>query len=230
MHSQMPATLRMASVLLATAVVLAMPGCATVGLSKLAFWNPQDEEPRVITPAKKLGQLQQLAKECPRLPQQEHDKLALELAHELRTEEDPLVRAQLLRTLAVIRSDTAAAMLRAGTKDADPDVRAACCQAWGRRGGAEAVRVLETVLREDDDLDVRLAAVRALGQIRTPETVAVLALALDDNDPAMRYRATRSLAAVTGTDYGPDVGKWREYIAGRRPAPESWASRLKRWF
>ncbi len=226
----MPATSHVAKAALAAALLLAMPGCTAVPSSKLAFWNPQDQDPRVVTPAKKLAQLQQLAKECPKLPQAEHDRLAVELARELRTEEDPLVRAQLLKTLAVVRSDTATSMLRAGVQDSDPDVRAACCQAWGRRGGAEAVRVLEQVLREEDDLDVRLAAVRALGQIQSPESVAVLALALEDDDPAMRYRAMRSLAAATGQDYGTDVSKWREYIAGRRPAPEGWVSRLTRWF
>lgn len=214
----------------AVLLLLAMCGCASVPFAQRAFWNPQDEDPRIVTPAKKLEQLQQVSKECPRLPPEEHDRLALELARELRTEEDPLVRAQLLKTLAAVQSETATAMLRAGTEDPDADVRAACCQAWGRRGGPEAVKVLEQVLREDEDLDVRLAAVRALGEIRSPESVAVLALALDDPDPAMRYRATRSLANVTGADYGPDVGKWREYIAGRQPAPESWVSRLKRWF
>lgn len=226
----MPATLRVAKVAFAAVLLLAMSGCTAVPSSMLSFWNPQDEDPRVVPPAKKIAQLQQLAKECPKLPQAEHDRLALELARELRIEEDPLVRAQLLRTLAVVRSDTATAMLRAGIQDADADVRAACCQAWGRRGGAEAVRVLEQVLRDDEEIDVRLAAVRALGQIGGPESVAALALALEDNDPAMRYRAMRSLAAVTGQDYGTDVGKWREYIAGRPPAPESWVSRLTRWF
>lgn len=226
----MPATFRVARVALATALLLMMPGCTALRSSKLAFWNPQDEDPRVVTPAKKIAQLRQLAKECPHLPQAEHDRLAVELARELRIEDDPLVRAQLLRTLALVRSDTATSMLRAGVQDADADVRAACCQAWGHRGGAEGVRVLEQVLREDDDLDVRLAAVRALGQVPGPESVAVLALALEDDDPAMRYRAMRSLAAVTGQDYGTDVSKWREYIAGRQPAPESWVSRLTRWF
>ncbi len=98
--------------------------------------------------------------------------------------------------------------------DADTHVRVAACEAWGKRGDAEAVKLLAEALRSDVDADVRLAAAKALGETKNPEAVAALGEALSDADPAMQYRAVLSLERVTGKDLGNDVSRWQQYVKG----------------
>jgi HEAT repeat protein len=117
--------------------------------------------------------------------------------------------------------------------DPDADVRVAVCEIWGRRGDAEAAKILAGVLSGDIDRDVRLAAARALGTSRDQIAVTALGTALDDNDPAMQYRAVASLRESTGQDLGNDVNRWREYAKNgtlKPGQPTSLADRVRRVF
>jgi hypothetical protein len=81
----------------------------------------------------------------------------------------------------------------------------------------------------DADIDVRLAAARALGKLKNPASVSALGLALDDDNPAMQFRAMQSLKAVTGKQF-ETVKEWREYLHGEKTeSPSVWA-RLRRLF
>ena len=98
------------------------------------------------------------------------------------------------------------------------DVEIAACEAWGHRAGPEAVDVLSQALAGDPDIDIRLAAARALGKTGDGAAMAALAGALEDRDPALQYRAIRSLASVTDQNFGDDVNRWREYCRDEIPA------------
>ena len=63
----------------------------------------------------------------------EKQAVAVKLAQDIQTEQDPLVRIVLIRTLGKIPNETAAAVLYAGIKDPDPEVRMEVCTAWGKR-------------------------------------------------------------------------------------------------
>lgn len=186
--------------------------------------------PGVVAPAERRAQYRALAKNIPQTSPGDQQQQSLRLAEELQREDDPAMRAEIIRTLALYPTPAAAAMLQAGTKDSERDVRVACCDAWRKRGGADAARILSEVLLGDTEIDVRLAAARCLGELKDPSTVAALGTALEHPDPAMQYCAARSLHEITGKDFGDNVPAWREYVRGGAPKEISFAERVRRWF
>jgi HEAT repeat protein len=168
------------------------------------------------------------------LSPEEQERAAIELAERLREEEHPVLRGEIIRALGPLRSEMAAETLRAAVNDTDPDVRVIACETWGRRGGDDARQVLVGVLGSDTDADVRIAATRELGRFKSdPQAMQALKVALDENNPALQFRAVESLKNMSGKDYGSDLIAWREYIDGGNP-PEppaaSIADRLKNWY
>jgi HEAT repeat protein len=189
-----------------------------------------DDLPDVPSPAERIASLRKLAREAPRTDAEEKQRIALELAESIRTEEDPLIRTEIIRTLGEYPCGASNSVLRAALDDPDLEARVAACEAWGHRGDAEAASRLAGVLDGDLDTDVRLAAARALGRSKDPAAVAALGRALEDNDPALQYRAVLSLRKVTGEDFGNDVSRWQQYVAGQVPRPAeapSLAERLR---
>ena len=214
----------------AWALLLGLSGCAgnQFQLADLAFWRA-DSGPPVRTRADQLKDLRELAKDLPAAGAARQEQVTLELAQTIRTENDPILRAQILRTIAVCSTSGAGQVVLAGVQDADPNVRIAACEALGRRGGADAVRVLTGALRSDSDIDVRMAAAKGLGDTRDPGSVQSLLAALEDPNPALQLRGVRSLEKVTGKDFGDDVEAWRTFCQGGTPQPrsQSIASRLR---
>lgn len=185
---------------------------------------------KAVTPAKRIEVLRQIADRADYYSPADQRKFTMEIAGKLPREKDPLVRAQMLRTVAAFPTPQAGAILTAGSRDPDRDVRVACCEAWGIHGGPEATRILGEILQRDADVDVRLAAVAALGNLDDAAAVAALAPALEDPDPALQYRAVQSLRKSTGRDFGDDVNAWRAYVRGEGPAELPLVSRLlRRW-
>ena len=138
---------------------------------------------------------------------------------------------QILRTLGYFPTEKSASILAAGLHDHDRDVRMAACEGLGRQGGPTAAQELARVLAEDADIDVRLAAARGLGESATPTALPPLGDALEDQDPAMQFRAIASMKKISGKDFGNDVGAWREYAkSGQPPEQPSFASRYLKWF
>jgi len=183
---------------------------------------------KIETPQERVEKLRELTNAARNGGAAEQERISAELAQAIQTEEDPLLRAEILRVLAVCRTPTAAAVLTAAMRDADHDVRVVCCEAWGQRGGEEAARALTDLLANDQNIDVRLAAARALGEVGDPAAATALATALEEGDPAMQYRAVQSLRAVSGRDFGNDANAWREFANGGNPQPQP-SSFVQRW-
>ncbi len=186
--------------------------------------------PQIAAPIDRIKKMKELAEKAPEMSAEEKERESIELARSIQHEEDPIVRQQILRTLAVLPGTASTAVLTAAMNDADADVRIACCDAWGKHGGPEAAKALAKVLDTDTDLDVRLAAARDLGKVGDSSSVEALGSALDDKDPAMQFRAIVSLKQITGKDFGEDAGKWRDYVRGGSPEELSVAEKVKRWF
>jgi hypothetical protein len=216
---------------------LAGSGCAQQQAAK-KWYDPfglfaKKEEPtvKVKTSAERIKILHELAKRAPEMSPDEQQRASQEIANALGkgNEDDILVRAQMLRTIAVFPTPLAGEILTYGLKDEDRDVRVACCEAWGQRGGEEAVRLMAETLGSDTDVDVRLAAARSLGVLKDPKAIQALGAALDDLNPAIQYRAIESLRKISGKSY-IDIKDWRQFAQGRSPEEPSIAARLRRLF
>ncbi len=205
-------------------LALLLPGCA-----ELPPWVPfqgptSDNLPGVITPAQKISQLRKLALKAAESDPQTKHRAALQLTSAIRSETDPLVRAEIVRTLGDYPDSAADGILKAALNDPDTDVRIAACQSWGKRGDAQAAGLLAPLLSSDVNQDVRLAAARALGKTKDQQAIIALGDALVDSDPAMQYRAVLSLKEITGADLGNNVDRWREYVKQEHPQPSQPAS------
>jgi len=214
-------------------LALLLPGCAD-----MPAWVPfqgarSDDLPGVVTPAAKIAQLKNLSSEAAKSDQDSRHRVVGQLVTAIRSETDSLIRAEIIRTLGDYPDPAADPVLKAAIDDPDADVRIAACEAWGKRGNAQAAELLVPILSSDVSQDVRLAAARALGKIKDPQAVAALGEALTDSDPAMQYRAVLSLKEVTGQDLGNNVDRWREYVKEGHPLPAhptSMAERFKKMF
>jgi hypothetical protein len=210
-------------ILVSWLAAFSLPGCAHFDLTDPTYLWPfgrearTDQVPGLATPAERIAVLRNLAEEAPRMGRDEQEQTSRELAGSMREEADPSIRAEIVRTLGALATDTAAATLRSALNDTEADVRIAACRAWGRRGGQEAARVLSGVVTGDIDIDVRLAAAEALGRTRDPQAQAALGAALAESDPAMQRRAMLSLHEVTGKDFGGDAQRWQQYLRGENP-------------
>jgi HEAT repeat protein len=213
-------------------LIASICGCAGGQWSEkadwLAFWKPE-KGMDVRTRADQLKDLRELAKQAPSASVSEQERMSLEIAQAIRSETDPIVRAQMIRTIGVCHTQVAGKVAAAGVADTDSRVRVAACEALGVRGGPEQVRLLGGALSGDTDIDVRLAAARALGDAKDPAAAQSLAAALEDPNPALQVRGMRSLEKVAHKDFGNDVAAWRQYLRGETPQPrtQSIASRFQ---
>ncbi|HEY2146874.1 MAG TPA: HEAT repeat domain-containing protein, partial [Pirellulales bacterium] len=190
-------------------------GCTCGSTNGVPFWGSKADKEEAAANLKKYGPI---ARERIALVKEEgkyaakgslddKQKVSADLARMIQTEQDPLVRQEIMRTLGAIPTQTAAKVLADGMKDPEPLVRVAVCQAWGKRvagansagpaAGADAdsaTRMLSQALASDTNIDVRLAAARALGKVQNdPRAIGALGIALKDRDPALQVRAIASL-------------------------------------
>jgi HEAT repeat protein len=235
--------MRTCIMLVASALIVGVfGGCSGFGVTHPGWlpppWSKKPAEtavqgPAVRPPDERLAELRDLAKKVPASRPDQQQETARRLAQEFRAEEDPLIRAQIVRTLTAFRTDDATSVLRDAMADDSIDVRITACRAWGQRGGPEAIELLGQRVAGDNSADVRLAATRALGETGDQGAVAKLGPALDDADPALQYRAVLSLRKITGKHFDNDVNQWRQYVRGETPTPReprSVAERLRRLF
>lgn len=215
--------------LLATGCAMTTDGAGRM-LGRLTGKKTPEEVLNIKTPADRAKEIMELADTADSKSPAERDRVVAELAREIVHEEDAGMRRHILRALASYRTPLSLAILQAGLKDNDLEVRRAACEAMGRHGGPQAVQELTRVAAADTDVDVRIAAVRALGETEDQAALVPLAEALIDPDPAIQFRAQQGLRTVSGRDYGSDVQAWREYAkTGKSSAEEiSFAERLRR--
>ncbi|MCH8924105.1 MAG: HEAT repeat domain-containing protein [Planctomycetes bacterium] len=203
-----------------------LDGCASP-----AQWfsnDTHDEVEGVVAPSKTLLELKKLAKQAKGASADQKRATSVKLTEMIKREDDPAIRAQIIRTLGHYDTPLAGEVLAASLRDSDPAVRIAGCKAWVRRRGKEAVGELSGALKEKNHIDVRLAAAEGLGQLGDADAVEALASALGKadaswqrTDPALQYRIVKSLERITGRSYHNDFGAWQQYARGERPRVEA---------
>jgi len=206
-------------------VVVAAVGCQ-------AWPFGAKERTSILTPAMRIAAIQETGAQADGTDAAEQEQLVEQLAMQIRSETDPVVRRSIQQSVAKFRTPLAREVLLAGLNDENRDVRIVCCLSLVGQQNARVVEALGNVLESESDDDVRMAAVDALGHIQTPESIAALAAALKDRDPAMQFAGVRALKGASGQDLGNDVAVWQEYVAGPNPqiVPRtSVAERVKQW-
>lgn len=213
-------------------------GCAD-GPFGLARFNPmlrdewKKDEEFGVTNHQKIEELIALQQQASQISPAEQQRLSQELADLIRRENNVPLCVAAVRTLSEFPTSASLEGLKYATTHSDPDVRAAACEGWRRKGGPDAVLALAEVLGSDTDVDVRIVAARDLEAFRHPAAINALGLALDDTDPALQHRAVQSLKTVTGRNFGDSVPAWREYVRDGNPQPaaeQSIAQRLRNLF
>lgn len=185
--------------------MILLPGCSTT-----MPWD-RKEYTSIITPAMRISAIQESASRATNGDSTEQQRLVEELAMQIRTESDPLVRAAIQESLGDIQVPLARDVLIAGLNDDDLDVKLICCRKLGDRGEPENVPVLRKLLEGGEVLDVKLAATDALGNIRSTESVKTLSIALKDRDPALQYAGVEALKQLSDQDFGNDVAAWQKF-------------------
>ena len=200
--------------LLISLVLTPLTGC------QLWPWGAK-ERTTIITPAMRSASIREMGARGRDAESDQQTRICEQLAQQIRTEPDPIVRLAIQETAGEFKTPLAKAMLLAGLKDDDRDVKVACCRMLGERKEPEAIAPLAKLVGNDADLDVRLAAVDALGAMKTKDSIAGLSAALKDRDPAMQYAGVEAMKKVSDQDLGNDVQAWRQYadsMVGPAPA------------
>ena len=174
----------------------------------------------LITPAMRTAAIRELGPRSRKADVAEQQQICQQLAQQIQTEPDPIVRKAIQDTIARFDSQLASAVLLAGLNDNHREVRLACCRHLGQRKEVTSVDGLKKLVTSDEDIDVRLAAVDALGTIGTPAGIEGISVALEDRDPALQFAAVNAMQAASGADLGNDVSAWRQYAASLKSQGE----------
>jgi HEAT repeat protein len=194
-------------------VALALPGCAKRFGGMWPFGEDQTAQLKKYGPApvQRIEAMQARAKKLNKASTPEQEAFAQEMAKQMANEQDINVRLAVIAAMTQMKTPSANAILFAGMKDPETDVRVACAEAWAKRPGSDSTRILAETLSSDTDMDVRIAAAKGLGASSDREAITALGTALEDSDPALQYCAVGSLKQVTGKDLGNDVNAWRRF-------------------
>jgi HEAT repeat protein len=192
-------------------LVAAFSGCQ--------LWPFKDNDrSSIITPDMRAASIREMGSRADDATTAEQIAMCDELAKQIRTEPDPLVRRAIQETIAELHAPLAAEVLVAGLNDEDRDVRNVCCRLLGRRQDAEAIKPLSRVVVADSEVEVRMSAIAALGKFKSPAAIQALAPAIKDRDPALQYAGVQAMKTASGEDLGNDVDAWRQYAESAAPA------------
>lgn len=221
----------MKSASLALCLLIIAVGCTKNGAISSPFgWGIKDDPADLAkygpNPAQRREEIRRLARYSQEMSDSEKQLTANKLTQQLKDEQDPLLRIEILKVLATLQSPVAYEGLRSGLYDSEPRVRVMAIETLVVGKDPKAVEELGDLIVRDRELDVRLAATKALQGFDSPEARKALLPAVQDRDPALRYVAIQSLKEHSKVDYGGDASKWEAYAMGESPAPPEGASMM----
>jgi hypothetical protein len=179
-----------------------------------------DTIPGILTPSERI-EIVRLKGENGRLADTQTQKMLVEhLTKEYVDSPDPILRQEVVKAMERMNNPDGFALLKyAAMKDENPFVRRAACRAVASFPTNESAAVLRHIIRQDSDKDVQLQAIKSLAVFDDQDTVAALGNLLESRHAALRYQAMQSLKSCTKQDYGDDVRRWKQYLAGQTPDP-----------
>ena len=130
-------------------------------------------------------------------------------------DDNPQVRAAAVGVLAKIDdSEHLISVLEDAAGDADQLVRSEAILALGRRGALDGSSILMERLANDRETSIRIRSAELLKAYPQRKVVRALLAALEDEDFGVVYTARKSLAELTGKDFGYDLAAWQGWMAG----------------
>lgn len=207
-----------------TVLLLTMTGCHTMKplnwnwinfSSSFSEWN--DDDQYMTTWHEKHGSLVELRRSASGMSLSQQASHALALSAQIKQEQVPVMRREMVRTLAAFDAKEAETGLETALSDADVDIRVVACQALAKRKSEKAFDLLLTTVRSDMESDVRVAALRGLGNFSGKVVFEELTKALVDRDPAIQFAGIQGLRQMTGEDWGEDPETWIAWTKGESP-------------
>ena len=114
---------------------------ATALAAGCTVWPFQAKErTSIITPGMRVAAVREMAAQADDLDRAEQQRFTEQLAMQIRTEPDPLVRKAIQQTLGEYSTPMAREVLIAGLDDSNLQVRIACCQKLGEKGDPSLIR------------------------------------------------------------------------------------------
>jgi hypothetical protein len=174
--------------------------------------------PGIVAPRDKLQSWQKLVKSA--TSPRDKTNVARQLEEAFFAEDDPQLRAEILRLMGQLNMPPTATLVGRAKSDDDPSVRIQLCHLLAKSPPGSATEVLAELALNDTDQDVRQAAIKALGKLPDPHARQVLAKLLRNRDPAIQYLAVQSLKQITGKDFGLDFKQWEAYVNSNSSAED----------
>ncbi|MFI4874007.1 MAG: HEAT repeat domain-containing protein [Blastopirellula sp. JB062] len=204
--------------------MLLLLGCTKNGAIRSPFgWGIKDDPAELAkygpNPVQRRDEIRRMARYAEDMGDSEKLLTANKLTQQIKEEQDPLLRIEILKALATLQTPAAQEGLRSGLYDSEPRVRVMAVETMVVGKAPNAVEELGDLIVRDRDHDVRIAAAKALREYDTPEARKALLPAVQENDPALRYAAIQSLRKHSDVDYGGDTSKWEAYAMGEDPGP-----------
>lgn len=143
-----------------------------------------------------------------------------ELSERLESGKEPSVsRAVICRSLGNLKHPSARAALVKAMNDPDDEVRCEAARALGHVGTEEDAVLLSRMMAIDPTHNGRVAAAEGLSSLKPKDPRVLISLTenLNNDDPAIRLAAYRTLKTITGADPGSDANTWHTYLASHFP-------------
>jgi hypothetical protein len=208
---------------------------------KVWFQPRTDNIPGILKPSERVAMIRTKGINGQKSDPETQKELLEQLLEEYVNSPDPIIRQEVVTASAKIfasssepgRSDLGLSkgfdlVKAAAMRDEDPFVRREACRVIASWEKPESAVVLRHVVRNDADKDVQLQAAQSLSKFDDRETIETLGSLLDNRTPALRYQAMQSLKTCTKQDYGNDVHRWKQYLAGDIPDPAHGVSLAER--
>jgi FOG: HEAT repeat len=212
--------------------LLFIVGChAGDGSKKVLFAPHSDTIPGILTPTERTEMIRMKGEYGRNSDLETQKELLEQLAEEYVNSPDSLVRQEVVMAAAKISSAAADKtggfdmelskgfdlVKYAAMHDEDPFVRREACRVITGLQRPETAIVLRHVARNDLDKDVQLQAIQGLKTFDDKDTIETLGQMLNHRQPALRYEAMQSLKVCTKQNFGDDVYRWKQYLAGETP-------------
>ena len=184
-------------------------GCASISNP---FRNNDDTSDPLYAQTKsaKVDRIRAIGENANGADAQQREQQARQLADQIRTEDDPVLKLEMIRALQALAAPSSLEGIELALADSRPRIRLTACSALAKLNSSRAMDLLAATLANDSNLDVRVEATRGLANFKSQRALQALAIAVEDPNPAMQYTAVQAMRKVHSEDLGDNVQAWQQ--------------------